>query len=239
MDPETLKQKAAHYAVDTFVQDGMTLGLGTGSTVKYALERLGTHLRSGRLNRIAGVPTSERTARLSRRLGIPLIALEEAPGLDLYIDGADEIDPRLDLIKGLGGALLREKIVASVARRMVVIADGRKLVDHLGQRAPLPVEVVPFGWTIHVDWLAALGCTPVLRRQADGTPFITDNGNYIYDCTFPEGIPAPRELQARLNARPGIVEHGLFLGYAHVAVVACGEDDVRVYRRDTSPTASA
>ncbi|MDQ7029438.1 MAG: ribose-5-phosphate isomerase RpiA [Ardenticatenia bacterium] len=236
MNPETLKQRAAYYAVDTFVRDGMALGLGTGSTVKYALERLSAHLRSGRLRHIVGVPTSEQTADLSRHLGIPLVSLEETPLLDLYIDGADEIDPELNLIKGLGGALLREKIVACAARHMVVIADERKRVARLGQRAPLPVEVLPFGWNLHADWLAALGCTPLLRRRADGTPFVTDNGNYIYDCTFPGGISAPHELQAQLNTRPGVVEHGLFLGYAHVAVVAGGTGNVSLHRRETAPS---
>lgn len=232
MDVEELKRRAAYYAVDTFVKDGMRLGLGSGSTVKYALERLGSLLQTGKLRDVAGVPTSEHTADLARQLGIPLISLEDVPVLDLCIDGADEIAPNLNLIKGLGGALLREKIVACASRQMIVIADERKLVERLGTRAPLPVEVIPFGWNIHAEWLADLGCRPALRRAADGTPFVTDQGNYIYDCAFPDGIFSPDDLATRLNARPGIVEHGLFLGYASLAVVAFQSGEIREYRRD-------
>jgi ribose 5-phosphate isomerase A len=224
-----LKQQAAVYAVD-FAQDGMVLGLGTGSTTAYAIDELGARLLSGRLRNVVGVPTSEWTASRARALGIPLATLIEQPVLDLVIDGADEVDPRLDLIKGLGGALLREKIVAIVARRFVTIVDESKLVGRLGTRGPLPVEVTQFAWEAHARWLASLGCQAELRREANGDPFVTDNHNYIIHCTFPGGIPDPYELDSVLHARPGILEHGLFLGIATDVVVA-GKDGVRVLKR--------
>jgi ribose 5-phosphate isomerase A len=224
-----LKQQAAVYAVD-FAQDGMVLGLGTGSTTAYAIDELGARLLSGRLRNMVGVPTSEWTASRARALGIPLATLIEQPVLDLVIDGADEVDPRLDLIKGLGGALLREKIVAIVARRFVTIVDESKLVGRLGTRGPLPVEVTQFAWEAHARWLASLGCQAELRREANGDPFVTDNHNYIIHCTFPGGIPDPYELDSVLHARPGILEHGLFLGIATDVVVA-GKDGVRVLKR--------
>jgi ribose 5-phosphate isomerase A len=159
------------------------------------------------------VPTSEDTANRCRSLGIPLTTLDDQPRLALAIDGADEIGPGLDLIKGLGGALLREKLVALAAKRFVVIADESKRVRRLGTRAPLPVEVVPFGWTTHT-------AEPALRRGADGEPYRTDGGNYIVDCRFPRGIKDPRAVARALARRPGIVEDGLFLGMAQTAFVA-------------------
>ena len=224
-----LKQIAAVRAVD-HVQNGMVLGLGTGSTTAYAIDELGARIADGRLRNVIGVPTSEATARRAQALGIPLTTLVEQPLLDLVIDGADEVDPQLDLIKGLGGALLREKIVAVAARRFITIVDESKLVPRLGTRGPLPVEVTQFAWEAHARWLSGLGCRAELRRHADGAPYVTDNGNYIIHCTFPDGIADPKALDAQLHARPGILEHGLFLGLATEVIVA-GQDGVRILKR--------
>lgn len=226
-----LKRLAAEWAVD-FVQSGMVLGLGTGSTTHYVVDIIGERVNSGLLHDIVGVPTSERTAAQARALGIPLTTLMEHPVLDLVIDGADEVDPDLNLIKGLGGALLREKIVEIAARRFVVVVDESKLVERLGSRGPLPVEVTQFAWEVHARWLESIGCRAELRREADGTPYVTDNGNYIIHCTFPGGIPDPVSLARQLIERPGILEHGLFLGMATDVVVA-GKDGVCTLKRAT------
>jgi ribose 5-phosphate isomerase A len=223
------KRLAAERAVD-FVQSGMVLGLGTGSTNRYVIDIIGERVQSGVLQGIVGVPTSERTAAQARALGIPLATLIEHPVLDLVIDGADEVDPALNLIKGLGGALLREKIVEIAARRFVVVVDESKLVERLGSRGPLPVEVTQFAWEVHARWLESLGCRAELRREADGAPYVTDNGNYLIHCTFPGGISDPLSLAQRLIERPGVLEHGLFLGMATDVVVA-GKDGVRVLQR--------
>ena len=174
---------------------------------------------------IVGVPTSERTAEVARRVGIPLATLAERPRLDLAIDGADEIAPGLDLIKGLGGALLREKVVASAAASLVIVADASKRVDRLGTRAPVPVEVIGFALAVVAPELESLGCAVALRRGADGEPFATDEGNRILDCRFPAGIEAPDRLANAIRSIPGVVEHGLFLGLAREAYVA-GPDGV-------------
>lgn len=216
-----LKQLAGERAVE-YVESGMTVGLGSGSTVFFALQKLGQYVREGRLRGIVGIPTSVRTERLAQQFGIPLTTLEECAAIDLTIDGADEIDPDLNLIKGLGGALLREKIVASVSKKLVIVADESKWVQQLGTKAPLPVEVVPFGWKTIIRFVESLGGNPVQRLDAAGRPFVTDNGNFILDCRF-SGIPDPAELEQRLNNRPGVVENGLFLGLATVAVVAGAE----------------
>lgn len=216
---EALKRAAAARALDE-VSPGMRLGLGTGSTVAHFLDLLGEALTSGRLGDIVGVPTSERTAARSRELGIPLTTLDETPELDLCVDGADEVDPSLELVKGLGGALLREKIVASASRRFVVMVDASKEVRRLGTRAPLPVEVVPFGWTSHRRAMEALGGRPVLRVGRDDLPYVTDNGNFIVDLHFPDGIDDPRAVESALRRRAGIVDSGLFLGMASLVVVA-------------------
>ena len=231
-DREALKRRAAERALD-WVEDGMVLGLGTGSTVRHFLELLGERLRDGALKDVTGVPTSWDTAERATALGIPLVTLEERPRLDLAVDGADEVDPGLDLIKGLGGALLWEKIVAAAAGQLVVIVDDSKLVQRLGEKAPLPVEVVPFGWTTHLSALERLGARAVLRVDAAGKPFVTDGGHYILDCRFESGIPDPAALDAALQRRPGVVETGLFLGMADAVVVA-GEAGVRVIRRTGS-----
>jgi ribose 5-phosphate isomerase A len=228
-DTDILKREAAERAVD-FVQSGMVLGLGSGSTANFAIDCIGARLRAGALRDLVGVPTSEATAARARRLGIPLTTLVEHPVLDLVVDGADEVDPGLNLIKGLGGALLREKIVEIAARRFVVVVDESKLVARLGTRGPLPVEVTQFAWEVHVRWLAGLGCRAELRRESGGAPYVTDNHNYIIHCTFPAGIPDPAALARTLIERPGILEHGLFLEMATDVVVA-GSQGVRLMAR--------
>ncbi|HEV2147844.1 MAG TPA: ribose-5-phosphate isomerase RpiA [Longimicrobiaceae bacterium] len=227
---EALKREAAVRAAG-WIRDGMTVGLGTGSTVRHLLDHVAERRAAGEWQGIVGVPTSEQTAARARELGIPLATLDEAPGVDLTIDGADEVDPELRLIKGLGGALLREKVVATASRRLVVIVDESKIVRKLGTRAPLPVEVDPFGAAIQPDFLRSLGAEPALRRTPDGAPVVTDGGNLIFDCRFPGGIDDPEGLEARLDGRVGVMENGLFLGLASAVVVA-GEDGVRVLERE-------
>jgi ribose 5-phosphate isomerase A len=213
------KQRAAEAAV-TYVRSGTVIGLGTGSTADLFLIALADALRAGKLREVSGVPTSEKTAARARELGIPLRSLAEVAELDVDVDGADEVTPTLDAIKGLGGALLREKIVAQNARTLVIIADAAKRVEKLGTKSPLPVEVVPFEHQAHERFLRSLGCTPTLRTKPDGSTFLTDNGNYIYDCRFPGGIDDPPALARALADRAGIVESGLFLGMAKVALIA-------------------
>lgn len=227
--PDQLKRAAAERAVE-FVKSGTAIGLGTGSTVRPLLELVAERLSAGALSGIVAVPSSDDTARRCRALGIPLVTLDECPELALAIDGTDEVDPRLNLIKGLGGAMLREKLVAQAAKRFVVVADESKLVRRLGTRAPVPVEVIPFGWTALVPFFESLGAEPMLRRSPDGSPYVTDNANYIVDCRFPRGIPDPRSLERALARRTGVVEDGLFLGIAKVAVIA-GARGVRLLRR--------
>lgn len=236
-DAERYKRAAAQRAVG-FVEDGMRLGLGTGSTARHVLEVLAERRRNGELAHVVGVPTSRATEALARKLGIPLATLDDEPHLDLAIDGADEVDPRLDLIKGLGGALLWEKIVATAADRLIIVADESKLVGRLGERAPLPVEVVAFGWRTHVPFLEGLGGRVEPRRREDGTLFVTDAGHHILDCRFPGGIDDPAGLEARLRGRAGIVESGLFLGMA-ASVVVAGAAGVRVLERAAPPTRGA
>lgn len=216
---EQQKRAAAERAVD-FVESGMRLGLGTGSTAKHVLDVLAERLQDGSLRDIAGVPTSQATAQYAQQRRIPLLDLEAAPHLDLAIDGADEVDPRLDLVKGLGGALLREKIVERAAARFVVVVDESKLVTRLGEKAPIPVEVVPFGWRTLLPHFEAAGAAPTLRLGAGGQAFVTDGGHYIVDCHFEGGIADAERTAALLRARAGVVETGLFIGMATEAVVA-------------------
>lgn len=225
---DSYKQQAAERALE-HVQTGMRLGLGTGSTARYVVEGLATRLRDGRLRDIVGVPTSEATAALARSLDVPLATLDDQSTLDLAIDGADEIDPQLNLIKGLGGALLREKIVAAAAATFVIVADHTKIVRILGERTALPVEVIPFGMRPCGQHLRDLGCIPLLRRRVDGTPFVTDEGNYILDCRF-NTMNEPASLGIAIRAIPGVVDHGLFVDMASVAYVA-GTDGVTILRR--------
>jgi ribose 5-phosphate isomerase A len=231
MNAETYKREAAAGALD-FVRPGMRLGLGTGSTARPFVELLGDRVRAG-LD-IVAVPTSEATRIQAEQCGIPLTTLDETPELDLTIDGADEIAPDLALIKGGGGALLREKIVASASARMVVIADDSKWVSLLGQ-FPLPIEVVPFGLAatrraVEAATVAA-GCPGplVLRKDKAGHAFVTDGGHFILDAAL-QRIADPRALGQRLAAIPGVVEHGLFIGLAQVAVIA-GPDGRRIVER--------
>jgi ribose 5-phosphate isomerase A len=228
MGIEELKREAARAALQR-VEAGMRLGLGSGTTSRHFVELLGERVRQGLS--VVGVPTSEDTHALAAGLGIPLTTLDDTPELDLCIDGADEVGPALALIKGGGGALLREKIVASASRAMLVIVDERKLVDRLGA-FPLPVEVVPFG--LKATGLAVrraaerLGLEPVidLRMRADGHVFVTDGGHHILDCRL-GAIDDPAALAAALSVIPGVVEHGLFLGLARAAFVA-GSSGVRI-----------
>lgn len=220
------KQAAAEAALD-LVESGMILGLGTGSTAKYVTLGIARRLSEGSLEHIRAVPTSEHTRALAQRLGIPLVELPP-DGVDLAIDGMDEVTPGLDAIKGLGGALLREKIVASSARRFVLVGDDRKPVERLGERSPVPVEVLPFGRERTIALLRDLDVEPTLRMD-DGEPFSTDNGNSIVDCAIVPGRDT-RELARSLDAIPGVLDHGLFLGIATVAYIASGAR-VRVMSR--------
>jgi ribose 5-phosphate isomerase A len=223
---DDLYRRAGEEAVDRYVRDGMRLGLGTGSTATRMVEALGARVAAGRLRDIVGVPTSAATAELARGLGIALTTLAETPRLDVVIDGADEIDPDLNLIKGLGGAHLHEKVVACAGRLMVVVADDSKLVGRLGERAPLPVEVVEFALPVCERLLRDRHWQPALRMGAGGAPFVTDEGNLILDCRRDDWTD-PAALAAAVRAIPGVVEHGFFLGIAGAAVVA-GATGVRV-----------
>ena len=231
MSADTQKRAAAHATVERFVRSGATLGLGSGTTSAFVVERIGELMSTGDLRDVRGIPTSDGTAALAREVGIPLISLAEARPT-LTLDGADEIGPDLSVIKGLGGALLREKIVAaSSTEGLVIVADASKNVDALGTKAPLPVEVDPFGWQATFDALASLGCEPRLRMDvADGAhPLVTDGGHYTVDCAF-ERIEDPTALEAEIRSIPGALECGLFVGLAIAAVVA-GDDGARVTER--------
>jgi ribose 5-phosphate isomerase A len=212
------KQQAAERAV-AFVEPGMVLGLGAGSTALHALHRLADLLRQGQLRDVVGIPCSTEVAAEAQRLGIALTTLDERPAIDLTIDGADEVDPHMNLIKGGGGALLREKIVAQASRREIIIVDEEKLSPALGTRWALPVEVVPFGWRSQAAFLESLGAAVTLRKGAGGSPYRTDQQNLILDCAFGP-IAEPGALASRLSSRAGIVEHGLFLELASDLVVA-------------------
>ncbi len=215
---DAYKEVAAYAAADA-IESGMRVGLGTGSTALHAVRRLSERLRSGQLRHVSAVATSSRTRADAQRLGIPLLDESLAHTLDLTIDGADEVDPALDLIKGAGGALLREKVVAQASRRFVVVVDESKLSPRLGSHCPVPVEVIAFGWRAQVRHLESLGAAVSVRQDRDGLPLATDSGHMTLDCTFGP-IADARALAADLATRPGIVEHGLFLGMAHEVIVA-------------------
>jgi ribose 5-phosphate isomerase A len=197
----------------------MVVGLGTGSTAIHAIRRIGELLREGAPRNVVGVPTSSASASAAAELGIPLTTLLEHPVVDLTIDGADEVDPALDLVKGGGGALFHEKVVAQASLREVIVVDEAKLSPRLGTLHPLPVEVVPFGATPEVEYLEDLGASVVLRLNEAGDAFVTDEGNWILDCTFGP-IADPEQLGARIDRRAGVVEHGLFLGLTTDLVIA-------------------
>jgi ribose 5-phosphate isomerase A len=216
------KKKAAALKAVEWIQDGMVLGLGTGSTTFYALEAIGEMVAKG--YDLVGIPTSISTENLANKFGIPLTTLDEVESIDLTIDGADEVDPVKNLIKGMGGALLREKIVASVTEAEIIVVDDSKLVDILGTKSMLPVEVITFGHKRAKDRIEATGCKAYLRGGE--SPFITDSGNYIYDCRY-ESIGSPEELEQELDSIPGVVENGLFLGLASKIIIA-GKGGIQV-----------
>jgi ribose 5-phosphate isomerase A len=226
---DELKQKAAHRAVE-FVDSGMVLGLGTGSTTAFAVIRIGERLKSGELKKIIGIPTSIRTETLAAEWGIPLCGLEDQPAIDVTIDGADEVDPDLNLIKGGGGALLREKVVAQASRQNIIIVDESKLSPRLGTRWSLPVEVIPFAAKTAENFLKSQGAAVTLRLNDNGRPYQTDQNNFILDANFGE-MADPNGLAAKLNERAGIVEHGLFLGLASDVIVAA-ENGIRHLKRN-------
>jgi ribose 5-phosphate isomerase A len=219
------KKLAAERATE-FVKDGQVVGLGTGSTAKFAIEGIAAKVREGL--RITGIATSLATERMAQGLGIPLTNLNEVPAIDITVDGADEVDGSLNMIKGGGGALTREKLVALASTKRVIIVDDRKLVKTLGESWPVPVEVLQFAWTRSAQMLNALGCAAELRRSGQN-PFETDNGNYILDCRF-GSISNPPELEKSINLIPGVIECGLFIGIADVLVIGF-DDHVEIKER--------
>jgi ribose 5-phosphate isomerase A len=228
-DPQAqFKEEAARRAVQ-FVHSGMRVGLGTGSTAVFATRLIAELLRKGELKDIVAFATSKATAEEAARLGIPMLPEDLPEDLDVTIDGADEVDPEMNLIKGGGGALLREKIVAQVSEREIIVVDESKPSPCLGTHWPVPVEVIPFGWLAQARYLESLGARYTIRRNHDGTQFVTDSGNMILDCHFGP-IAEVRQLAAALNSRAGIVEHGLFIGLATDLIVA-GAGGVQYRRR--------
>ena len=221
---EVAGRRAAEY-----IETGMVVGLGTGSTAEFAIRAIGERVAAGL--EVKAIPTSEASAQLAGELGITLTTLEDDPAVDLTIDGADEVDPDLDLIKGLGGALLREKIVASATARQVIIIDPSKLVKKLGTQARLPIEVVPFSWSLVCSRLSERGIEPTLRMQQAEQPFVTDNGNYIIDGRFPEGIDDAQATDIWLNTLPGVVENGLFVAMTHLVIIGEADGTSRVIEK--------
>ena len=222
---DELKKRAAERAIE-FVRDGQVIGLGTGSTTRFAIEGLGRMVKEGL--KITGVPTSIGSERMAKELGIPLADLNDVSKIDVDIDGADEIDPNFNMIKGGGGALTREKLVALATERVVIVVDKDKRVDTLGHSWPVPVEVLQFAWNMSARLLSELGCTPKLREK-DGARFVTDNGNYILDCAFGPIADAP-SLEKNIKQLPGVVEVGLFIGLCNTLVIGM-DDDVEVEER--------
>jgi ribose 5-phosphate isomerase A len=228
MATPNFKQQAAEYAVES-VESGMVVGLGHGSTAIWAVRRIAQLIQNGSLQNILGVPCSTVIETEARELGIPLTTLEEHPHVDLTIDGADEVDPQLELIKGGGGALMREKIVAQASKQEIIVVDESKLVPALGTGWAVPVEVIPFGYGSQRAYLESLGAEVKIRQTAEWSPFKTDQGNLILDCKFGP-ISNPAELAEMLKRRTGIVEHGLFIGLATRVIVA-GKDGIRQIKR--------
>jgi ribose 5-phosphate isomerase A len=227
------EKELAGRAAAELVVAGNIIGLGTGSTAYFAVVALGERVKAGL--KIIGIPTSVATAELARAVGIPLSTLDEHPEIDITIDGADEVDPQLRLIKGGGGALLREKIIASASKKMVVVADSRKLVPALG-RFPLPVEIIPFARTVLERKITALGAAVKQRTRTDGSAFVTDEGHHILDCNFGK-IADPPALARVLSDMPGVVEHGLFIGIAKVALVGKGSSVIEIRPKRARPKA--
>lgn len=217
----TPKERAAQAAI-SYIQSNMIVGLGTGSTAEPFIRALGQALADGRVSNIRGIPTSVRSEQLAKDLGIPLTTLGQHSEVDVTVDGADEVTPSLDLIKGMGGALLREKIVAQSTKKLIIVVDSSKRVTRLGEKSPLPVEVTTYAHEAQQRFLRTLGAEPELRMEG-GRPYVTDNGNYIYNCRFRNAIPDPVGLNETLCRRAGVVESGLFLGMASVALVADDE----------------
>ena len=212
------KDQAAEKAVE-FIQDGMIIGLGSGSTARFALQRIGDLISASKLKKIIGIASSRQTSRIARRLGIPLGEINDFPEIDLTIDGADEVDPQLNLIKGGGGALLREKIIIQTSKRVIIIVDESKISTRLGKKWPVPVEVLPFSWKCEERFLSSLGGKVVLRRTNDNKPYKTDQHNFILDVKF-SPIRQAEELVKKLNERAGIIGHGIFLESATDVIVA-------------------
>ncbi|KYK20102.1 ribose-5-phosphate isomerase [Thermoplasmatales archaeon SG8-52-4] len=228
MDKEELKKLAGEKAVD-YIEDGMVVGLGTGSTVEYSLKKIGKLVRSGL--KIKGIPTSVHTKRIAIKEQIPLTSLDVNPIIDLTIDGADEVDSDLNLIKGGGGALAREKIIAFNSTKVIIVIDDSKIVKALGIDFPLPVEVMKFGWTSTQKTLEELGCNVELRKIMGNEPYITDNSNYILDCEF-ERIEEPEQLEININNIPGVVENGLFIGLVDEVIVG-GKQGILTLEKET------
>lgn len=220
------KKAVGEKAID-FIKKDTIIGLGTGSTVFYTLHLLGKLVQQGLS--IKGIPTSRQTEKLANELNIPLTSFDEIDQIDLAIDGADEVSTNLDLIKGGGGALLREKIVAKAAKKLIIVADSTKLVDRLGS-FPLPVEIVPFGVDVTKRHIQKIGIHPELR-MVNGAPFITDNGNYILDCSCPK-LMTPKHLETDLNMIPGVVENGLFISMADMVITVNENKEVIILERD-------
>jgi ribose 5-phosphate isomerase A len=228
------EKELAGRAAAELVVSGNIVGLGTGSTAYFAVAALGERVKAGL--KIIGIPTSVATGELARAMGIPLSTLDEHPEIDITIDGADEVDPQLRLIKGGGGALLREKIIAAASKKMVVVADSSKLVPALG-KFPLPVEIIPFARTVLERKITALGASCKQRTRTDGTAFVTDEGHHILDCSFGK-IADPPALARALSDMPGVVEHGLFIGIARLAIVGKGSVIVEIRSASRRPNAT-
>lgn len=222
---DAAKKRAADNALE-LIRDGQIVGLGTGSTAKFAIEGLGKLVREGLS--VKGVPTSLATESMAMQLGIPLVNLNQAGTIDITLDGADEVDSNFNMIKGGGGALTREKLVALASTKRVILVDESKLVSRLGESRQLPVEVLPFSWTMSARLITGLGCVANLRRQGEA-PFVTDNGNHILDCEFGP-IEDPAALEKRIKILPGVIDSGLFIGIADTLVIGF-EDRVEIRER--------
>jgi ribose 5-phosphate isomerase A len=226
METADLKKKRAGEKAAEYIEDGMVIGLGSGSTVYWTMKKLSELVEQGL--QVKGIPSSKRTEGWAKEFGIPLTDFSETQTLDIAIDGADEIDKDFNLIKGGGGSLVREKFVDSAAGKFIVIADDSKLVDQLGA-TPLPVEIIPFGWEVTAAAIAGLGCEPVLRKK-EGNVFISDNGNYILDCQF-NGLPNPAEAHHQIKQLLGVVETGLFIHMADILIIG-NDNDIEIIEKE-------